>query len=319
MSQRAEPAGADPWPGNVGPAGHPARADLTNHSPPAAGEVSAADRAAPPGDVDDSWMLPDALEDWALDVPDEAWEDWLGTEPPQPPEALPAGLLPHDRGDGAGFAAGGVADRLVPDVALAGFARDAWANGLDRLSDDELIGLLRAWRRLNSWAAAGELAVVTELTDRRTAQVAAGADPHLAEHVGDELAASLTLTARRADGLLEFACGLARLPLTRAALAAGQIDRAKALVITDGVSCLGDEHAAAAVVQMRPGLASAGSPGAADAPDPPNTRGGFGTRGGLTACRRLGTRGWVGTGGRSSTRSRGGTGGRIGTGSRTGI
>src|SRR5215472_3485786 len=130
MSQRAEPAGADPWPGNV----------------------SRADRATPPSDVDDSWM-PDALDDWALDVPDEAWEDWLGTESPQPPEALPAGLLPRDRGDGAGFAAGGVADRLVPDMALAGFARDAWANGLDRLSDDELIGLLRAWRRLNSWAA----------------------------------------------------------------------------------------------------------------------------------------------------------------------
>ena len=113
------------------------------------------------------------------------------------------------------------------------------------MSDDELIGLLRAWRRLNSWAAAGELAVVTELTNRRLAQVAAGADPRLAEHVGDELAASLTLTARGADGLLEFACGLARLPLTRAALAAGQIDRAKALVITDGVSGLDDEHAAA--------------------------------------------------------------------------
>jgi hypothetical protein len=244
MSQRAEPAGADPWPGNAGPAGHAARADLTDRPAPTAGKVSPANRAAPPGDDDDLWM-PDALEDWALDVPDEAWEDWLGTEPPQPPEALPAGLLPHDRGDGAGFAAGGVADRLVPDVALAGFARDAWANGLDRLSDDELIGLLRAWRRLNSWAAAGELAAVTELTNRRIAQVAAGADPHLAEHVGDELAASLTLTARGADALLEFACGLARLPLTRAALAAGQIDRAKALVITDGVSGLDDEHAAA--------------------------------------------------------------------------
>jgi hypothetical protein len=128
------------------------------------------------------------------------------------------------------------------------------------LSDDELIGLLRAWRRLNSWAAAGELAVVAELTDRRLAQVAAGADPHLAEHVGDELAASLTLTARGADALLEFACGLARLPLTRAALAAGQIDRARALVITDGVSGLDDEHAAA-VESAIIGLASSRTTG----------------------------------------------------------
>ena len=128
MSQRAEPAGADPWPGKAGSAGRDARTDLTGLSALPVDKVSPADRAAPLDGVDDSWM-PDALEDWALDVPDEAWEDWLGPESPQPPEALPAGLLPRDRGDGAGFAAGGVADRLVPDVALAGFARDAWADG----------------------------------------------------------------------------------------------------------------------------------------------------------------------------------------------
>ena len=76
MSQRAEPAGADPRPGNVGPADRAVRANLTDRSAPPVGKVSPADRAAPPDDVDDSWM-PDALEDWALDVPDEAWEDWL--------------------------------------------------------------------------------------------------------------------------------------------------------------------------------------------------------------------------------------------------
>ena len=209
----------------------------------------AADRVVPAGNVGDPRppddRAPDVPDDWPPDPLDEEWEDWLETQSPRPPEALPAGLLPRDCGDGPGFAAGGVADRLAPDVALAGFARDAWADGLDRLSDDELIGVLRAWRRLNSWTAAGELAAVTELNDRRIAQVAAGADPHLAEHVDDELAVSLTLTARSADALLEFACGLARLPVTRAALAAGEIDRAKALVITEEVGCLDDAHAAA--------------------------------------------------------------------------
>ena len=209
----------------------------------------AADRLVPAGNVGDPWppddRAPDVPDDWPPDPLDEEWEDWLEAQSPRPPEALPAGLLPRDCGDGPGFAAGGVADQLAPDVALAGFARDAWADGLDRLSDDELIGVLRAWRRLNSWTAAGELAAVTELNDRRIAQVAAGADPHLAEHVDDELAVSLTLTARSADALLEFACGLARLPLTRAALAAGEIDRAKALVITEEVGCLDDAHAAA--------------------------------------------------------------------------
>ena len=209
----------------------------------------AADRLVPAGNVGDPWppddRAPDVPDDWPPDPLDEEWEDWLEAQSPRPPEALPAGLLPRDCGDGPGFAAGGVADQLAPDVALAGFARDAWADGLDRLSDDELIGVLRAWRRLNSWTAAGELAAVTELNDRRIAQVAAGADPHLAEHVDDELAVSLTLTARSADALLEFACGLARLPVTRAALAAGEIDRAKALVITEEVGCLDDAHAAA--------------------------------------------------------------------------
>ena len=119
--------------------------------------------------------------------------------------------------------------------------------------------MLRAWRRLASWAAAGEIAAVAELDRRRRAEVAAGADPHLAEHVGDELAASLTLTTRSADALLDTACGLARLPLTRAALATGEIDRAKALVITEGVTCLSDAHAAAvetAVIGRAPGQTS---------------------------------------------------------------
>jgi len=170
---------------------------------------------------------------------------------------LPAGLLPRDCGDGAGFASGGVGDRLAPGMPLAGFVSDIWDAGLDRITDDEFIGVLRAWRRLTSWATAGELAAVAELNRRRTAEVAAGADPHLAEHVGDELAMPLTLTMRSADALLAFACQLGRLPLTRAALAAGEIDRGKALVICDEVSCLDDAHTAAveaAVIGRAPEL-----------------------------------------------------------------
>jgi hypothetical protein len=134
---------------------------------------------------------------------------------------------------------------MPPGLTLAGLASGAWAAGLDRLSDDQLIGVLRAWRRLTSWTAAGELAAAAELHSRRVAEVAAGADPHLAEHVGDELAVSLTLTTRGADQLLDFAVRLDRLPRTRAALAAGEIDRAKAYVIADEVSCLDHAHAAA--------------------------------------------------------------------------
>jgi hypothetical protein len=212
---------------------------------------------------------------WVAGAATGEWPEWPSEdEPPGPSgtdelpgrsgtDELPGRSgtdeLPGPSGTGAEFAAGGLLNRLAPGAMLAGSAQNAWADGLDTMSDDALVGVLRAWRRLASWATAGELAAVAELDRRRRAEVAAGADPHLVGHVGDELAVSLTLTTRSADALLDFACGLARLPLTRAALVTGQIDRTKALVITDGVSCLGDAHAAAvesAVIGRAPGQTS---------------------------------------------------------------
>lgn len=195
------------------------------------------------------WSAQELDEEWlafATAAAGEEWREW-----PSEPSG-PCGIV-------AAFAADGPFGRLAPGPALAGFAASACADGLGELPDDALVGVLQAWRRLASWAAAGEFAAVAELDRRRRAEVAAGADPHLAGHVGDELAASLTLTTRSADALLDFACGLARLPLTRAALAAGRIDRTRALVITDGVSGLSDAHAAAvesAVIGRAPGQTS---------------------------------------------------------------
>jgi len=239
------------------PPAAPARLDLAGArltdpggwDAPAGWDDAAGWDAVPPTD-EELWLAPDpycgpldAADAWASDL---LIDDYLtATEPSPVPGAWPAGILPRDGGRGAGFAAGGAADGLSPGVALAGFVSDAWTTGLDRITDDQLIGVLRAWRRLTAWTAAGELAAVAELNRRRADEVAAGADPHLAEHVGDELAVSLTLTARGADQLLDFAGRLDRLPLTRAALAAGEIDRAKAYVIADEVSCLDPAHAAA--------------------------------------------------------------------------
>src|SRR5215510_2418840 len=159
-------------------------------------------------------------------------------------EALKAGRRDRAHGNGGGFAAGGVADAVPPGPALAGFAADAWAAGLGQLSDDELIGVLRASRRLASWAAAMELACVADLWRRRTAEEDAG-DEGTAGHAGDEIAAALTLTGRAADGLLDLAIALQRLPAASAALAAGAIDLPRARVIADEVIGLTDEHAAA--------------------------------------------------------------------------
>jgi hypothetical protein len=187
--------------------------------------------------IPDPCSPPDGDDAWSVDLPADLLTEDL--------TAGPGVSVPPVPGRAAAFAAGGPADRLPPGVTLAGLASGAWATGLGRLGDDQLIGVLQAWRRLTSWTAAGELAAAAELHRRRAAEIAAGADPRLAEHVGDELAVSLTLTTRGADQLLDFAVQLERLPCTRAALADGEIDRAKAYVIADEVSCLDHAHAAA--------------------------------------------------------------------------
>jgi hypothetical protein len=164
------------------------------------------------------------------------------------PQVFAAGFLPREHtgsSSGSGFGSGEVLDTLDAGTGLAGFAADAWSGGLNRLTDDELIGLLASWRRLASWATAGELAAVTELTGRRQDQVSGGADQDLLTYLPDELGTALTLTLRSASRLLDFACGLARLPRTRDALAHGHIDPAKALVIVDELTGLDDAQAAA--------------------------------------------------------------------------
>ena len=127
------------------------------------------------------------------------------------PEALEAGFTHRHGGSGAGFAAGGPLDVMLPGPDLAWHAGAARQRGLDALSDDELIGVLGAAGRLESWSAGLKLAAVAELDARR-----AGPDGRDGEHVADELAAALTLTGRSAGSLLELSQRLARLPQTTA-------------------------------------------------------------------------------------------------------
>src|SRR5712692_10275837 len=175
---------------------------------------------------------------------------------PQPPANGPVGPAAAQRGlremgaeSGTGapsaFAFGGTADTMEAGPVLAGLAGSAWDRGLDCLDDDQMIGVLRAARRVASWAAALELAAVSGFTALRRAQAAAGGDQRVMEHAVDEIAAALTLTRRAADGVVDLAAGLDRLPLTRAALKAGAIDQRKAAVIADETEALSDEHAAA--------------------------------------------------------------------------
>ena len=199
------------------------------------------------------------LEELAADASVPATPGWpLSFQAPTGPEAWPAGFGPRDEsGDGPGFADGGVLDVLAAGLPLAGFAADTH-DRLVQVTDDELVGVLRAWRRVTSWAAAGELAAVAELARRRPADGSPPAAPgrlplNVSEFVPEEVAAALTLTGRAAQDEVTLALDLAG-PLTdtRSALAAGRIDLAKAKIIAAGVATLSAAHATAVQAVVLP-------------------------------------------------------------------
>ena len=118
--------------------------------------------------------------------------------------------------------------------------------------------MLCGWRRIASWAAAGEAAAVLTLAKRRAAASAGPAGSRQAEHVTDEIAAALTLTGRAAGRLLTIAAALARTPDVLTALKAGGIDWAKAAVFADELAPLTDDGLAAGIAGRYLGRAGAG-------------------------------------------------------------
>ena len=148
---------------------------------------------------------------------------------------------------------------MAPGPALATLVDLVQGDGLGRLDDDQLTGVLQAANRLAAWSASVRVSAVSDLAARREAAGWATGDWRPFDHVNDEIAVALTLTRRSAGRLLDFALGLDRLPLTRAALPAGQIDERRAEVIAEEVSGLDDEHAAAVeklIIGRAPGLTS---------------------------------------------------------------
>src|SRR5579875_3729682 len=72
---------------------------------------------------------------------------------------------------GSGFESGGALDTSAPGAVLAGLADAATRDGrLAELDDDELIGTMRVWKRLESWCSANLLTTVAELARRRPAE-----------------------------------------------------------------------------------------------------------------------------------------------------
>ncbi|HEV2376504.1 MAG TPA: HNH endonuclease signature motif containing protein [Streptosporangiaceae bacterium] len=225
-------------------------------------EWLAADLGADLADDEDDWLggpgggPPGDEGTWLAALPGELQDEYFeATREPELPNPIKAGFWNRRRdNDGFGFAAGGVGDEIPPGPVLAGLAGDVWQDGLSRRSDDELVGIMRAGRRLASWAAAMELAATGELVARRFAEEDAG-DAGVGEHVTDEVAAALTLTGRAADRLVNLAVDLSGLPATATALAAGEIDLPRAWVVAEETSPLNPAQRATVEQQV---LARAG-------------------------------------------------------------
>ena len=128
--------------------------------------------------------------------------------------------LPAEQLTLSGFAQGGASDTMAPGALLAAVVDTVTGedgSGLAGLSDDQLLGIISAARRLESRSAWTLMAAVGEFA-RRAGTGLEG------EFAADELACELHMSQQSAAGQMDFASSVARrLPKTFAALAAGQI------------------------------------------------------------------------------------------------
>ena len=163
---------------------------------------------------------------------------WATPRPQRPVRRYPA--------QGAPFADGGWADALSrPTRCWPRWLICVQRDGLGKLDDDQLTGVLQAANRLAAWSASPEAGRRVRARRPPRAVGPGVGDWRPFDHVDDEVAVALTLTRRSAARLLDLALSLDRLPLTRAALAAGLIDERRAEVIAEELAGLDDEHAAA--------------------------------------------------------------------------
>lgn len=154
----------------------------------------------------------------------------------------------------AGFADGGEWDACPPSAGLA--AATAAASGPEwrcpGATDDQLVGLLRGWAAIESWAAAGRLGVVREMMRREdTPWLPGNRHGDLPDAWSDsleyEVAAALAVSVQSVSATAQLAWDLqARLPGIGAKLADGTLSYIKAMLIAKELSVLTEDGAAAA-------------------------------------------------------------------------
>jgi hypothetical protein len=154
----------------------------------------------------------------------------------------------------SGFASGKPLDAAPGCLTLASFAEEA-AGEDDRYrgaSDDELVGAIGAWDRVEAYVSARKHAAVAELIRRRPAQGCPLEGPAqmpgaVDEFVPQELAAALGETRAAAGDIVSLAQELeVGLPGTKAAFRAGILSRRKAVIIAAATVLLDPAEARAA-------------------------------------------------------------------------
>jgi hypothetical protein len=182
-------------------------------------------------------------------------DDGSGASPNHDPWMSKAGAPPMRDPRLAWFASDADGrDALIPSGLLA-LAADQ-ISGPERrcltASDDELIGLLRGWAGIESWAAAGKLGVVAEMI-RRDGQPGKAGGRHddlpdeWSPSLRHELALALACSAQSAQTTAWLAWELqVRLPGIGALLHEGVLTPAKARAVIETFQYLADADASAA-------------------------------------------------------------------------
>jgi hypothetical protein len=172
-------------------------------------------------------------------------DDWAGPADDGP--GMGQGLyvcLPAEQVTSAGFAQGGEADTMAPGPLLGTIVHTVTGQdgtGLAGCSDDQLMGIVSASRRMQSRSAWTEMVAMAEFAARHPGTQLED------QFAADELAAELHLTPLSAAEQMHYASTVARrLPETFAALAAGRIHPVHIRIIEDETRVLTDEDAAQA-------------------------------------------------------------------------
>ena len=174
-----------------------------------------------------------------------------------------AAVLGPDGLGGEVFAQDRSADAMRPGPVLAALTEQA-AGGLDRLTDNQVLGAMSAAGRLAARAEYLRLTAVAEFTRRREAQLADATARGVPRGCRDgefpdaELGMELITSPGAARDTMDQALDLeTRLPRTRAAMAAGLIDEYRARLIWRPTRHLTDADAARAdeiLAALAPGL-----------------------------------------------------------------